>query len=39
LLAKGVPRVFEKYEVFHEGQWKTVENSVPSDKDIIRFLG
>jgi len=39
LHAKGVPCVFEKYELFQEDQWKPVEKGVPSDKDIIRFLG
>ena len=39
LKAKGIPCIFEKYELFHEGRWQTVENSLPSNKDIIRYLG
>ena len=35
--AKGIPCVFEHYEVFREGQWIPVRQGVPSDKDRIRF--
>jgi murein DD-endopeptidase MepM/ murein hydrolase activator NlpD len=37
LKAKGLPFIFEKYELLKDGQWVTVENSIPSNKDIIRF--
>lgn len=37
LTAKGVPCVFERYEVFTEGRWVSVRRSVPSNKDRIRF--
>lgn len=35
--AKGLPFVFEKYEVFQDGIWKNRVNSIPTDKDRIRF--
>jgi hypothetical protein len=35
--AKGIPCVFEQYELFQEDEWRTVYNSVPSDTDRIRF--
>ncbi len=34
--AKGLPCAFEQYEIFQEGEWKTVYRSIPSDKDRIR---
>lgn len=37
LSAKGIPCAFEQYELFQDGEWKTVYNGVPSDKDRIRF--
>ena len=37
LSAKGIPCAFEQYELFQDGQWKTVYKSVPSDRDRIRF--
>lgn len=37
LTAKGVPCVFERYEVFREDEWKPVYLGVPSNKDRIRF--
>lgn len=37
--AKGIPCVFAQYEVFQDGQWKTVRESVPTDRDRIRFRG
>ena len=37
LKAKGIPCVFEKYEVLQGEQWETITNGVPSDKDVIRF--
>ena len=39
LKAKGIPCVFEKYELFKENNWHTVNNGIPSDKDLIRFVG
>lgn len=38
LSAKGIPCAFEQYEIFQNGEWKTVYNSIPSDKDRIRFM-
>jgi hypothetical protein len=35
--AKGIPCAFERYELFQNGEWVTVYNGVPSDKDRIRF--
>jgi len=35
--ANGLPCAFEKYEVFQDGEWKTVCNGIPTDKDRIRF--
>ena len=35
--AKGIPCVFEQYEVLRDGHWEQVNNGVPSDKDVIRF--
>ena len=37
--AKGIPCIFEKYELFKEGHWQEIRNDLPSDKDIIRFNG
>lgn len=37
LSAKGIPSVFEQYELSRNGEWETVYKSVPSDKDRIRF--
>lgn len=37
LSAKGIPCVFEQYELFQDGKWETVYKSVPSNKDRIRF--
>ncbi|MFV0396084.1 MAG: M23 family metallopeptidase [Coprobacillaceae bacterium] len=37
--AKGIPCVFEQYELYQDGNWKTVYKQMPSDKDRIRFLG
>jgi len=39
LEAKGIPCVFEKYEVFQDGNWQIVSNGVPTDKDVIRYNG
>lgn len=37
LSAKGIPCAFEQYEIFQDGEWKTVYKGVPTDKDRIRF--
>ena len=39
LTAKGIPCIFEKYEIFKDNRWETINNGIPSDKDVIRFLG
>ena len=35
-IAKGIPFVFSKYEIAENGRWKTVNNSVPTTKDVVR---
>lgn len=35
--AEGIPFVFEQYEIFQNGNWKTVYNQIPSEKDRFRF--
>lgn len=35
--AKGLPCAFEEYEVFQNGEWHKVKNSIPTNKDRIRF--
>ncbi|ABN07487.1 peptidase M23B [Methanocorpusculum labreanum Z] len=35
--ANGLPCAFEKYEVYKNGEWKSVSNGIPTDKDRIRF--
>ena len=35
--AKGIPCAFQQYELFQDGEWRTVYRSVPSNKDRIRF--
>ena len=35
--ANGLPCAFERYEVFQDGEWQEVVNSIPTDKDRIRF--
>lgn len=35
--ANGLPCAFDEYEVFQNGEWKKVVNSIPKDKDRIRF--
>jgi len=37
LIAKGLPCAFEQYELFKDGEWRKVFNSIPTDKDRIRF--
>jgi len=39
LEAKGIPCVFEKYEVYNGNSWKYVYNSIPTDSDRIRYNG
>ena len=36
--ANGLPCAFEEYEIFQNGEWKTVTNEIPTNKDRIRFL-
>jgi len=38
LKGKGIPCVFEQYEVFKDGYWERITNGIPSDKDVIRFV-
>lgn len=35
--ANGLPCVFEKYELFQNNNWETVENGIPKNRDRIRF--
>ncbi len=35
--ANGLPCAFETYEVCKNGEWKSVSNGIPTDKDRIRF--
>ncbi len=35
--ANGLPCAFETYEVCQNGEWKSVNNGIPTDKDRIRF--
>lgn len=35
--SKGLPFLFEKYEVYQNGTWNLVINQIPSDTDRIRF--
>ncbi len=34
--AQGIPFKIKEYEVFRDGQWEKVHDSIPTDKDIIR---
>ena len=36
-VAKGLPCAFEQYEVFQNGEWHKTKNSIPTNKDRIRF--
>ena len=36
--ARGLPCAFERYEVFRDGNWVTVRDGVPTNRDRIRFL-
>lgn len=35
--ANGLPCAFEEYEIFQNGEWKTVANEISTNKDRIRF--
>lgn len=35
--ANGLPCAFEAYEIFKNGNWEKVVNSIPTNKDRIRF--
>ncbi len=35
--ANGLPCAFETYEVCQNGEWKSVSNGIPANKDRIRF--
>lgn len=37
LSARGIPCVFEQYDLFRDGKWKTVYQEIPTDRDRIRF--
>ena len=37
-VARGIPFVFREYEIAENGKWKTINNSVPTTKDIVRKL-
>lgn len=39
LEAKGIPCVFENYEILREDKWLPIRNGVPADNDRIRFNG
>ncbi|MFW6287520.1 MAG: M23 family metallopeptidase [bacterium] len=34
--AEGIPCVFDEYELYQKGNWETVRNGVPTDRDRIR---
>jgi hypothetical protein len=36
-VANGLPCAFEKYEVYQNGEWRTIENGIPTSRDRIRF--
>lgn len=38
LSAKGIPCAFEQYDLYQNGEWKSIYRGVPSDKDRIRYL-
>jgi len=39
LEAKGIPCVFEKYELYCDNSWKYIYNGIPTNEDRFRFLG
>jgi len=36
LNARGIPCVFEQYDIYQNDKWESVYNSVPTDLDRIR---
>lgn len=36
--ANGIPCLFEEYEIYKNGEWETVYNSIPHTTDRIRFI-
>lgn len=36
-VARGIPFVFESYEVKQNNEWVRVHNALPTAKEIIRF--
>lgn len=36
-IAHGLPCAFEQYEIFENGEWKLIENGIPTNQDRIRF--
>ncbi|MGB9936092.1 MAG: M23 family metallopeptidase [Methanobacterium sp.] len=37
ITAHGIPCCFEKYELYQNGKWVTIENGIPKTKDLILF--
>ena len=37
VIANGLPCVFEQYEILQDSEWKVVYNSIPTNRDRIRF--
>lgn len=37
-IAQGIPFVFSEYEIAENGGWKTVHNSIPTTKEVVRRL-
>lgn len=37
-VAQGIPFVFREYELAETSEWKTIHNSIPTTKDIVRKL-
>ena len=38
LVARAIPAVFARYEVWRNGQWQQVQNSVPTTTERIRAM-
>ncbi|MBF4692061.1 M23 family metallopeptidase [Fusibacter ferrireducens] len=36
--AQGLPFVFDKYDIYVDGEWQEVRNCIPKGKDRIRFI-
>lgn len=36
--SKGIPFLFEQYEVYRNGTWQIVQDQLPSETDRIRFI-